>query len=220
MTPADRKFPLAASVFGLALAAAFPFLNYRPLWFVLEKFGRYSGLVVPVAVALVLCGVGFGVRRRTAAFYQIRGFGWRDLLWMLCFVVGMVCYVIVIDAVIAHLAPNADGGADGDSDDSRVMRWGYVGAIEAGVSEEFIYRGFMIEELGAIIRSRRIAAAFSVVVFGLIHGTPAGGYGWTWRLLIPLTAGAFLTWLYFWRKSLPLCMLAHAIFDSLSVANG
>jgi hypothetical protein len=44
------------------------------------------------------------------------------------------------------------------------------GVAAAAICEEFIYRGFLIEELGEFFHDRRLAGAISIIFFGLAHG--------------------------------------------------
>src|SRR6185312_13574777 len=67
--------------------------------------------------------------------------------------------------------------------------------LTAGICEEFIYRGFAIEELGALAGSRWLAALVSLIFFTLPH---ARLYGFSSALILP-------------------AMLMHAIVDGIFV---
>jgi membrane protease YdiL (CAAX protease family) len=86
--------------------------------------------------------------------------------------------------------------------------------LTAGIAEEFIYRGFAIEELGEVLGSRWAAALASWVCFTIAHG---GRYGFSPALLLPGAAGAMLTILYLWRHNLLACMLMHIIIDGVGI---
>jgi membrane protease YdiL (CAAX protease family) len=86
--------------------------------------------------------------------------------------------------------------------------------ITAGVCEEFMFRGFAIEEIGMLTGSRWPGAALSVVFFGLGH---VGTYGFSSAVFLPMTIGLVITVLYMWRNNLPLCMLMHTVIDSVSL---
>jgi membrane protease YdiL (CAAX protease family) len=75
-----------------------------------------------------------------------------------------------------------------------------------------MYRGFLIEELGELLRNRWIAGVFSVLAFGLAHGYT---FGWSLALLNPGLFGLVITLLYFRRSNLPIGILAHIGFDAL-----
>jgi membrane protease YdiL (CAAX protease family) len=84
--------------------------------------------------------------------------------------------------------------------------------LTAALCEEFIYRGFAIEELGAIFRNRWAGAIVSVVLFGFGH---IGTYGFSTALLIQASVGLIITLLYMLRNNLPVCMLMHGSMDAL-----
>jgi membrane protease YdiL (CAAX protease family) len=84
--------------------------------------------------------------------------------------------------------------------------------LTAGICEEFVFRGFLIEELGMLTGSRWLGAFLSLAIFALGH---AGVYGFSSALLIPASVGLVLTLLYMFRRSLPACMLMHCGMDAL-----
>src|ERR1017187_453021 len=84
--------------------------------------------------------------------------------------------------------------------------------LTAAITEEFIYRGFGIEELAYLTGKRWLAGVLSLILFTVSH---AGLYGMSAALIVPGLAGAVLTGLYLWRHNLPSCMLMHAIIDGV-----
>jgi len=90
------------------------------------------------------------------------------------------------------------------------VRFGLV--LTAAVSEEFLYRGYGIEELAHLTGNYSIAGLLSLLIFTASH---AGLYGFSRSLIIPCLVGAVLTGLYLWRRNLPACMLMHFLMDGL-----
>ncbi|MGP0018366.1 MAG: lysostaphin resistance A-like protein [Candidatus Sulfotelmatobacter sp.] len=90
------------------------------------------------------------------------------------------------------------------------LRIGLV--LTAAICEEFIYRGYAIEELGYLTGSRRLAGFLSWLVFAISH---VSLYGVSRALVVPAIVGAVLTGLYLWRRSLPACMLMHALMNGI-----
>jgi membrane protease YdiL (CAAX protease family) len=84
-------------------------------------------------------------------------------------------------------------------------------AIAAGVTEEFLYRGYLIEELGELLTSRTFAAVASILTFTFAH--VSAGYGWSIDLVYPGIYGVALTSLYLWRRNLWVCIFMHAGLD-------
>lgn len=83
--------------------------------------------------------------------------------------------------------------------------------VRAAVFEEVFYRGFAIEHLTVLTRSRWIAAAISFIAFTAAHLS-------SWaapHLLVAGAGGIVLTALYLWRRDLPSNMIAHFITDAI-----
>lgn len=84
--------------------------------------------------------------------------------------------------------------------------------LTAAICEEFMYRGYGIEELTYLTGNRWLAGFLSWLVFTVSH---VGLYGVSRALIIPALVGAVLTALYLWRRNLPACMLMHALMDGI-----
>jgi uncharacterized protein len=85
--------------------------------------------------------------------------------------------------------------------------------VRAAIFEEIFYRGFMIERLAPLVRSRWIAAAISLIAFIFAH---LGYWGWD-SLLTVGWGGLVLTALYLWRRDLVANMLAHGLTDAIAL---
>lgn len=166
--------------------------------------------VVKSGLAVMLAFIAFAVARRRPAFYGVRRIAKQDVVAMLKTLAALLALVIVLKELQTYLLPAASGAPDGDSDDLPLVL-GLVSAGLAGLTEEFAYRGYLIEELGELSRSRPFAAAISVVAFGFAHVN--SGYGWSIDLIYPALYGLALTILYLWRRNLWVCVLLHASQD-------
>ena len=159
-------------------------------------------------MVLILATIAFIIQRQSPLMFGLRMFGWRDLLWMLAALVATG-----ILGGIATMFVRFPASATVDlhlSDVPFVLRLGLV--VTAGVCEEFMYRGFGIEELAGFTRSRWIAGLVSLVLFTVAH---SGLYGFSAALILPGIAGAMITLLYLCRRNLPVCMLMHGIIDAI-----
>lgn len=85
--------------------------------------------------------------------------------------------------------------------------------IRAAVFEELFYRGFMIERLAPILRSRFAAATLSWAAFTAAHVA----YWGPGSILLAGFGGAVLTALYLWRRDLVSNVLAHGLTDAISI---
>jgi membrane protease YdiL (CAAX protease family) len=78
----------------------------------------------------------------------------------------------------------------------------------AGIAEEVFYRGYAIERIEALTGSRAIAASVPLLIFAGSHFSQ-GIAG----ILITLAIGAIATAIYFWKRSLLILIIGHAMVD-------
>jgi len=157
-------------------------------------------------VAAILAAIAFGLQRLRPRSFRIGGLGGLDLLSAF----GALVAALALSGIVSRLvaAPKLDLHRIASL--PLGVRVGLV--ITAAICEEFIFRGFAIEELGMLTGSRWFAALVSLAVFALGH---TGVYGFSTALLIPASVGLVITLLYMFRKSLPACMLVHGGMDAL-----
>jgi membrane protease YdiL (CAAX protease family) len=84
-------------------------------------------------------------------------------------------------------------------------------ALSAGFTEEILFRGYAIERVTELTRSRWLGAIVPIVVFGAVHA-PFWGVG---HALVAGMSGLWLTLVYLWRRNLWTNIAAHALLDGL-----
>src|SRR4029077_17163162 len=99
--------------------------------------------------------------------FKVQAFGWRDLGAMFVAIFWALTLVFAATQLLQRCNPSGSG--ERGSTDEIPLAVGFVSALVAGICEEFVYRGFIIEELGELLRNRWLAGAFSAVAFGLSH---------------------------------------------------
>jgi membrane protease YdiL (CAAX protease family) len=152
----------------------------------------------------VIALIVFGIQRRSPKFIGLRGFRAYDAVELLAALIVALVLIGLIGRFITRTPPEAL------DDEVEVALWIRLAiAVTAGITEEFLYRGFLIEEGGQLIGSRPVAGVVQAVAFAAGHWDQ----GWAWAFLSPGLFGTVLTLWYFRRRSLPLCMLLHAFFD-------
>ena len=204
-----------ASVAGIALAATFSFFPFAGLFERLGNRFALSNHVLSMILMLTITGflalVAFGIQKRPLTFFGIRRIGWRDLGAMFLAIFYTVSVILLAKLLVEHFS-TPEPGETGEAEHIP-LALGLTMAAVAGITEEFIYRGFVIEELGELVGNRWLAGAFSVLAFGLSHHV--NGYGWSIELLYPTLAGLVITVLYLWRRNLLVCTLMHFGVDAL-----
>jgi membrane protease YdiL (CAAX protease family) len=192
------------SLLALAVAMAFPFAWLHSSHNLADMQGDLRIIAIEWTVTLLIALYVFGFEHRTWADLSLRRIMRRDVLAMVA--------AIAVGSALAGIAgrfvqtpttfPNLLRQLAALPITLRVAL-----VCTAGICEEFLYRGFAIEEIGRLSGSRWLGAGISLLVFTLAHG---GLYGWTSALIIPFAIGTALTLLYMWRRNLPVCMLMHA----------
>jgi CAAX protease family protein len=204
-----RAHPTAAIV-GLLVAFGWTFLLAGRTHSVADVRQDLVTIGAEWLVVLVLAVIAFGLEGRTLRDFLVRMVGGGDLLLMLGVLVltylasGLVSAFVTLPTSSLELAEAGRVPV--------LIRLGLV--LTAAIAEEFMFRGFGIEELNRLTGSWWLAGALSWAAFTLAH---VDRYGWTLGLLIPAIAGGGLTILYLWRRNLPLCMLMHAIIDGVAL---
>lgn len=80
--------------------------------------------------------------------------------------------------------------------------------LRAGIVEEFFYRGYAIERLEWLTKSKWVAALIPLACFALAHFT--GGVP---SMAVAFVLGAVLTFFYMWKRNLAANMLGHFLID-------
>jgi uncharacterized protein len=88
--------------------------------------------------------------------------------------------------------------------------------LRAAVTEEILFRGYLIEKIRQLSRSTALAVVVSVATFTFAH---LGGWGPV-QLISVSGAALVLALVYVWRHDLPSNMLAHFLADAAGFLTG
>ena len=168
------------------------------------------------ALTVVLLAYVLLVERRPMSSIGLETPNWKTVLvgalGALLMVGGMAFIYMVLFPALG-LSPNEPGTAEIKA----LPFWFRVLIIlRAAIFEEIYFRGFMIERLTEIVRSRWGAAAISLAAFTFAH---LGYWGWA-HLMIAGFGGIVLTGLYLWRRDLAANMIAHLLTDAVGFLLG
>lgn len=86
--------------------------------------------------------------------------------------------------------------------------------LRAAVVEEIIYRGYVIERVEMLTRSRWLAAGVSIIAFTATHLA----YWGPAQLIVVVFGAIIFALLYLWRRDLVTNMIAHFIADAVGFA--
>lgn len=165
-------------------------------------------IAVKWLVVFVLCLIAFALQHRRLSDFGIRSLGWRDAL---AAIAGTIA-ALVLSGVATRFVSVPSSLSNMESLAAVPLSLRVAVVLTAAFCEEFMYRGFGIEEFALLTCNRWLAGVLSLVFFTLAH---AGLYGFSASLVIPGVTGAVLTLLYLWRRNLFSCILMHALIDGL-----
>lgn len=92
--------------------------------------------------------------------------------------------------------------------------------IFVGVTEEWIYRGFMVTQLKKIFTKKTVIVMISAIMFSvmhlpsfLLHTENITMLSLGYRLLIPFLSGLVFAAIYLWKKNLFVLIIIHGVYD-------
>ncbi len=205
-----RSYPFWA-VLGLIVAFGWTFalhISVRTTHRISDPRDDLITICAEWAVVAILCAIAFGIQRQRGGDFGIHAPGWRGVL---AAIVGAVV-AFALTAVVGPFISTSSSLGDMKNLAAVPLTLRIALVATAAICEEFMYRGFAIEELAHFVGNRWLAGLLSLLFFTFAH---TGLYGLTSALLIPGIIGAVLTVLYVWRRNLPSCMILHAIMDGV-----
>lgn len=164
---------------------------------------KWSALAAAVFAWVLL------VERRPLSSIGIRRPGWDTLGWALVMTAALVASLMLSYALILPaLGLEMNRAATKSITDLSLLSQ-FALFVRAGVTEEILFRGFPIERLLELTRSKWIA----VLVPGILF---VGGHYLFWgvgQLVVVAFATVIITSFYLWRRDLICCMIAHILSD-------
>lgn len=155
-----------------------------------------------------LCLIVFRAQRRPLSEVGIRGVRWRDVLAA----IGGAIIGIVLSGVASYMVAIQPSVNDLQEIAAVPLSLRAALVLTAAICEEFIYRGFAIEELTFLKSKRWLSAVVTWAFFTVSHALPDK---LSTALFVPGTLGAVLTMLYLWRRNLASCAMMHVIVDAV-----
>jgi len=201
------------SILGLCVALGGPILLAGPAGKLLGDPNRLATMLLGqlllwTLVVLILALVVLWEKQplRSIGF---RPLGWPSVLWGLGLAGAFILLTPVWAGALSRvgLPPSFETGF---AKLAGLPRWFLVlAAMNAGIAEEALYRGYAVERLSSLTGSYWWGGLISLVVFTLAH-VPSWGWG-----PIPLffISGGLITLFYVWKKDLLACIIAHAVTD-------
>jgi membrane protease YdiL (CAAX protease family) len=193
------------ALIGLLVFLGFPFLlQLMPLTYMLAELGFWLLLLVMILWI-------YFVEKRT-----ITSIGWKKLTRKMTFVaigLGLVLFIVfgISTMVIQKLGLELNQEI-AEMISGKSLPVLFLLVLRAAVVEEVLYRGYAIERINELTKSKWVAGLVPLIMFMLIHLTWGIGH-----LLFIFIAGGLLTLMYVSKRNLGLNIIAHFTVDVIAL---
>jgi membrane protease YdiL (CAAX protease family) len=193
------------ALIGLLVFLSIPFLlQLMPLTFMLAELGFWLLLLVMILWI-------YFVEKRTIA-----SIGWKKLTVKTVFGglgLGLVLFIVfgISTMVIQKLGLELNQEI-AEMISGKSLPVLFLLVLRAAVVEEVLYRGYAIERINELTKSKWIAGLVPLIMFMLVH--LAWGVG---HLLFIFIAGGLLTLMYVSKRNLGLNIIAHFTVDVIAI---
>lgn len=182
--------------------------------FIIPRFALIAATLIGQAVLwaaalAVIVGVIYVEKRPLASI------GWQaiNLKWVaIALGIGILLSLLVplLTLLIASVVPASDDGTIAQVTESVPVWLLFISIVTAAITEEILYRGYLLERLIERTGSLWLSAAISVIFFVLVH---ISGWNWQHVLGVVLPLGIILTGLYLWRRNLIFVIIVHFMIN-------
>jgi uncharacterized protein len=183
----------------------------------ISAHGRIGGYLLIIAFELALTAfIWYGIRTRGVTMSDLVGGRWtrvRDFFRDFAIAIGFIAVfgVGMLNGLVYLLKATADPAFMNMIPRNFLDMIFYVMlSLTAGFCEEVIFRGYLYRQFAALSRYAVGGILLQGVTFGMSHGYQ----GWKFMLIITLFGSAFGL-LAYWRRSLRVGMIAHAVQDGV-----
>ena len=125
--------------------------------------------------------------------------------------IGIVLSISVplLTLLASQLLPSAPEGSITDAIQAPWVLL-MLSVLTAGITEEIIFRGYLIERLNELTEKPFVAVIISVIAFTLPHLL---NWNITHVIGVVLPLGIILSWLYLWKRNIVFNMIVHIVID-------
>ena len=174
-----------------------------------EQSLTFLGLIlIWILVASLLVIIKWGEKRPLSSI-GYKSISLKEII--IAIVIGVVLSLTVplLTILTSQIIPSTPGGID---DITSTTSWWLIliSIITAGIAEEIVFRGYIIERISKITMKNWIGVVISVVAFILPHTI---SWNLTHVIGVVLPLGIILSGLYLWKRNLFFNMIVHIVID-------
>jgi membrane protease YdiL (CAAX protease family) len=161
-------------------------------------------------LAGAVIAISRGWERKPWSWLGLRPLSWRAALLAVALGVALSITVPTLTVAVIRLLPPSPGGTVESVASSGSAWLLLVGVLTASVTEELLFRAYLIERLTRLTGSRWLGALLSLAAFVAFH-LEGWNLGHVVGVVLPL--GAVMTCLYLWRRNLLFMIITHLVLD-------
>ena len=175
-----------------------------------DNFRIILGQISNWVIVVILLSVVFFWEKSSLESLGIKKFNCKDLIWgFIALIVGFIIFFI------SDVFVNSLDFVSQSSERVHFLSIPFIIRIfmvfSTGITEEIIFRGYLIERTNIITNSLIFSSIISIIVFTIFH-IPF------WGIIGALQVGFWaipITILYVRLRNLPICIVIHIIYDAI-----
>jgi membrane protease YdiL (CAAX protease family) len=199
---------LSLSVFGYLLVLVVT--NLPLLSNALSEQGRtILGLILVWLVAIILLIIVKVGEKRPFSSIGIKSITVKEILLAVGIGIVLSLAVPALTWLISLILPSNGGGIEEVV--SNTSWWlVLISILTAGITEEIIFRGYLIERINEISKKNVVAIIVSTIAFVLPHTL---SWNMTHVIAVVIPMGFILSLIYLWKRNLVFNMIIHIVID-------
>lgn len=165
-------------------------------------------ILVWLLSALLLVIVKFGEKQSFDSI-GFKPITFKEVLLAIGIGIVLSIAVPVLTLLISQILPASDGGMETVA--ANTTWWlMLISILTAGITEEIIFRGYLIERVDEISSKKVLGLIISVIAFVLPHTL---SWNLTHVIAVVIPMGTLLALIYLWKRNLVLNMIIHIVID-------
>ncbi len=161
-----------------------------------------------VAAALVV--VVRRIEQRTLASIGFKSIATKEILLAVVIGIALSLSVPILTLAVSQIVPTSEEGSIASVAESVPVVLLLFGVLTAGITEEIIYRGYLMERILEKTQNKGLAVVISVAAFALPHLL---GWNLVHFIAVVVPLGFILALLYVWKRNLIFNMIVHTLID-------
>lgn len=184
-------------------------LGIKSLTALSERNSTILGLILIWLLVIILLAIVKWGEKRAFSSLGAKPITGKEILLAVGIGILLSLMVPILTLLVSQIIPS-DGG-DIEAVVSNTSWWMMLaGILTAGITEEIIFRGYLIERIIELTKKNWVALSVSLIAFVLPHTM---SWNLTHVIAVVLPLGLILSGMYLWKRNLLFNMIIHIVID-------